>query len=37
MILNALVAQRLEQGSHKPLVTGSIPVRRTKLNKNAIF
>jgi hypothetical protein len=29
MILNALVAQRLEQGSHKPLVTGSIPVRRT--------
>ena len=29
MILNALVAQRLEQGSHKPLVTGSIPVGRT--------
>ena len=37
MILNALVAQRLEQGSHKPLVTGSIPVRRTKINKNELL
>jgi hypothetical protein len=26
---NALVAQRLEQGSHKPLATGSNPVGRT--------
>ena len=29
---NALVAQWLEQGSHKPLVAGSSPARRTKRN-----
>ena len=29
---NALVAQWLEQGSHKPLVAGSSPAGRTKRN-----
>ena len=39
---NALVAQWLEQGSHKPLVAGSNPAGRTKrnsiiINKKAMF
>ena len=33
---NALVAQWLEQGSHKPLVAGSSPARRTKRNSRII-
>ena len=33
---NALVAQRLEQGSHKPLAVGSIPTGRTIWNSNII-
>lgn len=34
---NALVAQWLEQGSHKPLVAGSSPAERTKRNSNIII
>ena len=33
---NALVAQWLEQGSHKPLVAGSNPAGRTKRNSRII-
>ena len=33
---NALVAQWLEQGSHKPLVAGSNPAGRTKRNSGII-
>ena len=33
---NALVAQWLEQGSHKPLVAGSSPAGRTKRNSDII-
>ncbi len=33
---NALVAQWLEQGSHKPLAAGSSPARRTKRNSRII-
>ena len=33
---NALVAQRLEQGSHKPLAVGSIPTGRTIWNNDII-
>ena len=33
---NALVAQWLEQGSHKPLVAGSSPAGRTKRNSRII-
>ena len=33
---NALVAQRLEQGSHKPLAVGSTPTRRTIWNNSII-
>ncbi len=33
---NALVAQWLEQGSHKPLAAGSNPAGRTKRNSGII-
>ena len=35
-LFNALVAQWLEQGSHKPLVVGSSPTGRTKRNSGII-
>ena len=35
-LFNALVAQWLEQGSHKPLVVGSSPTGRTKRNSDII-
>ena len=35
-LTNALVAQWLEQGSHKPLVAGSNPAGRTKRNSGII-